>query len=108
MTPHHIGEFSPLSQHEKVLRPKTGLHSSCALVLLKVLSECNDILGLFIVPCEGGSRAEKVEIVTVRNKQAGRSHKKGRTGYRLREGSPASLRAGIKYRGRLFCNQVKC
>lgn len=45
--------------------------------------------------------------MTVRSKQAGRSHKKGRTDYRLREGSPAILGVGIKYRGRLFCRQVK-
>lgn len=89
------------------IRLQTGLHSSCAIVLLKVLSECNGILGLFIVPCEGGSRAVKVETVTVRSEQAGRSHKKGRTDYRLKEGSPANLRVGIKYWGRLFCRQVK-
>ncbi len=48
-----------------------------------------------------------METVTVRSKQAGKSHKKGRTDYRLREGSSANLRVGIKYRGRMFCKQVK-
>lgn len=64
--------------------PKAGLLSSCSLVLAKVLSERNDIPGLSVVPCEGGGRAVKVEPVTVNNKQAGRSHKKGRTDYRLK------------------------
>lgn len=55
----------------------------------------------------GRRAAVKVETVSVRSRQAGRSHKKGRTDYRLREGSPANLRVGIKYWGRLFCRQVK-
>lgn len=41
------------------------------------------------------------------SEQAGRSHKKGRADYRLREGSPANLSVGIKYWGRLFRKQVK-
>lgn len=34
----------------------------------------------------------------VKAKQAGRSHKKGRTDYRLREGNTVNLRVGIKHR----------
>lgn len=34
----------------------------------------------------------------MKSKQAGRSHKKGRTDYRLREGNPVNLRVGIKHR----------
>ena len=42
-----------------------------------------------------GSTAVKVETVTLRSEQAGRSHKKGRVDYRLREGSLANLRVYI-------------
>lgn len=87
--------------------PHTVLYSSCTPVLLNVLSECNDILGLLFVPCVGGDRAAKVETETERSEQAGRSHKKGRTDYRLREGNPADLRLGIKYWGCLLCMHVK-
>lgn len=34
----------------------------------------------------------------VKAKQAGRSHKNGRTDYRLREGNTVNLRVGIKHR----------
>lgn len=78
--------------------PKASLHSSSVLLPLKVLSECNDILGPLVVPCEGGGRAVKEGTVPVKSKQASRSHKKGRTDYRLKEGKPVNLRVGIKQR----------
>lgn len=78
--------------------PKASLHSSSVLLPLKVLSECNDILGPLVVPCEGGGRVIKEGTVPVKSKQASRSHKKGRTDYRLKEGKPVNLGVGIKQR----------
>lgn len=51
-----------------------------------------------VVPCEGGGRAVKEGTVPVKSKQASRSHKKGRTDYRLKEGKPVNLGVGIKQR----------